>query len=55
MCIEVGNLSQRDHLEDLGIDGRIILRWIFMKWDVGVWIGSIWLRMGTGGRHLLMW
>jgi hypothetical protein len=27
-------------LEDPGVDGRIILRWIFRKWDVGVfnWI-----------------
>jgi len=23
-----GNLSKRDHLEDLGVDGRITLRWI---------------------------
>ena len=30
-----GNLRERDHLEDPGIDGRIILRWIFRKWDVG--------------------
>jgi len=35
-----------------GIDGRIILRWIFSKWDVGVWTGMSWLRTGTGGRHL---
>jgi hypothetical protein len=28
-----GNLRERDHLEDPGIDGRIILRWIFRKWD----------------------
>ena len=27
-----GNLRERDHLEEPGIDGRIILRWIFMKW-----------------------
>jgi len=30
-----GNLRERDHLEDHGIDGRIILRWIFRKWNVG--------------------
>jgi len=33
-------------------DGRIILRWIFRKWEVGVWTGSIWLMIGTGGGHL---
>jgi len=35
-----GNLRERDHLEDTCIDGRIILRWIFRKWDLGVldWI-----------------
>ena len=26
-------------------------RWIFRKWDVGVWSESIWLRIGTGGQH----
>jgi len=34
-----GNLRERDHLEDPDIDGRIILNWIFRKWDVGVWTG----------------
>ena len=31
----VGNLRERDHLEDPGIDGRIILRLIFRKRGVG--------------------
>jgi len=30
-----GNLRERDHLEDPGIDGRIMLRWVFRKWDGG--------------------
>ena len=35
-----GNLRVRDHLGDPDVDGRIILRWIFRKWDGGVmdWI-----------------
>jgi hypothetical protein len=33
-----GNLRERDHLEDPGLDGRIILRW---KWDGGAWTGLI--------------
>jgi len=36
----VGNLRERDHLEVPGLDGRIILRWIFRKSDVWAWIGS---------------
>jgi len=46
-----GNLWERAHLGDPDVDGRIILRWIFRKWDVGVWTGSSWLRVGTGGGH----
>jgi hypothetical protein len=40
------------HLRDPGVDGRIILRWSFRKWDVGVWTGSSWLRIETGGGHV---
>jgi hypothetical protein len=47
-----GNLTESDHLGDPGVDGRIILRWIFRKGDEGVWTGSTWLRIGTGGGRL---
>ena len=42
------------YLGDPGVDGRIILRWIIRKWDVGVWTRSSWLRIGTVGGHLRM-
>jgi hypothetical protein len=47
-----GNLRERDHWGNPGVDGRITLRWIFRKWDVGVRtrLGS--LRIETGGGHL---
>jgi hypothetical protein len=48
----MGYTEGKNQLEDPGVDGKIILRWIFKKWDVGVWIGSSLLRIRTGGGHL---
>ena len=36
---------------DPDVDGRIILRWVFGKWE-GVETGWSWLRIGTDGGHL---
>jgi hypothetical protein len=36
-----GKLREGDHLENPGVDGRIMLRWIFRKWDVRAWTGSM--------------
>jgi hypothetical protein len=47
-----GNLRETDYWGDLGLGGRIILRWIFRKWDVRAWTAMIWLRIETGGGHL---
>jgi len=46
-----GEPEERDHFEEPGVDGNIILRWIFSSWD-GAWTGLIWLKIGTGGCHL---
>jgi hypothetical protein len=43
------NLKERNHLGDQGVDGWIILRWVFRKCNVGVRNGSSWLRIGKVG------
>jgi hypothetical protein len=41
-----------DHLEDLGVDGSIILKCVIKKREREAWTGFIWLRIGTGGGLL---
>jgi hypothetical protein len=41
-------------VEDPGIDGKIILRCIFGKWDVEAWMGLGRLRIRTGGGQMIM-
>jgi len=45
-CVLVEKPMGKNHLEDLGLDGRIIPRWMFRKWDLGAWTGLFWLRQG---------
>jgi len=41
-----GNLRERDYLEDLSINGRIIIKWIFKKWEWEKLSELTWLRIG---------
>jgi len=45
-----GNLRERDNLEHLGTDRRIILKLMLKKWNWRRWTGFVWLKTGiTGG------
>jgi hypothetical protein len=48
----VGKPGEKRPLGRPRIRWGIILIWIFGEWDVGVWTGSSWFRIGTGGGHL---
>jgi len=43
------NLQGRDDLEDLGIDGKIMLEWVLGKWGGEIWAGCIQFRLDTSG------
>jgi len=46
--IWLGNLKERDHLEDQGID-VIVLKFILKKYIRRTWTSIIWLWVGTCG------
>jgi hypothetical protein len=48
----VGKPEGKDHLEDLGLDVRIILIRILKIWDGRAWSGFAWLRIGASGGML---
>jgi hypothetical protein len=48
----VGKPEGINHSEDPDLYGKIILRWIFRRWNVREYTGSVWLRIGTGGGHM---
>ena len=45
-----GSMKERDDMEDIGIEGRTILKCMLKKWDGRAQTGFIWLRIGTSGR-----
>ena len=47
-----GNLMERDHWRDQDVDGRIILKWIFRKFEGVMGTGWSWLSIRTGGGRL---
>jgi hypothetical protein len=40
----LGDLRERDHLEDIDVDVSVVIEWIFRNWDGEAWTGSMWPR-----------
>jgi hypothetical protein len=50
--ILVGKTEGKIYLEDLAVDGRMMLEWTLGKQLENMWTGCIWLRIGTSGGVL---
>jgi hypothetical protein len=45
----MGTLKERDNLEDLSVDGTVIIKWTLKEHNGMAWIGLIWLKTGKSG------
>jgi hypothetical protein len=52
ICHWLESQNERDHYENKDIGGWIILIWILERQDGVVWIGLVWIRIGTSGELL---
>jgi hypothetical protein len=53
--ILVGKPQEKSSLRSVGVDGRILLRWIARKEDERMWNRFIWFRIWSNGRLLWTW
>ena len=51
-CDWCGDQRKRHHLEDLGVGGKIILKWFCKKQDEEAWVESTWRMIATSGELL---
>jgi hypothetical protein len=47
-----GDLSERDNLQDVDVDGEMLLKFILKRWAGEAWTGLLRLRIGAVGGHL---
>ena len=48
----LGNLNETSRLKDVGVNGRMILKWVLRKQDGRAWTGNNWIRIGISGGLL---